>query len=276
MSNPATRFMGEITRLPLLLALLTTPAAFAADSPLETMIVGAAFISQDKPYAGIRSSDKKLYAPVVRWNWNNIFVDGLYGNELLAGYTFWQHRGLKVSGLGRLNTMGYDASDSIDLFGMADRDWAVEAGAEVAWQPTQFGVRAQVFADITSEHEGQEARAELTWAAADKGWKAEYAFGVIWQTEDMVDYYFGVEANEATLFRPAYSADSEFSARGAGTLTFDLLWPITLLLHGEYRWFGDEIDDSPIVSSRGQWTLGAGITYRFGETSRARPRGYRR
>ena len=276
MSNPATRFRGEFTRVYLIIALLMSPAAFANESPLETLLVGGAIISVEKPYPGIRSTDKKLYAPVVRWHWNNIFVDGLYGNEMLAGYTFFKNRDLSVSALGRLNTMGYDASDSVNLFGMADRDWALEAGAEVAWKPTRFGVRSQVFADVTSEHEGQEVRAEVTWEAADKGWKAEYAAGVIWQSSDMVDYYFGVLPNEATVDRPAYAPGSEFSARAGGTLSYDLIWPITLLFHAEWRWLGDDINSSPIVNSRGQWTLGGGIMYRFGKTSRAQPRGYRR
>lgn len=277
MRHPASWFVREIKHLPLLLALIASPAAFAKDSPLETLLVGGAFISQDKPYAGIRSSDKKLYAPVVRWNWNNIFIEGLYGNEAIGGYTFFKRRSIEISGLGRLNTMGYDAGDSLDLIFMEDREWAFEAGIEAAWKPGKWGVRAQAFADVTSEHEGQELRTELTWASANLGWSAEYAVGVIWQTDDMVDHYFGVRPNEAIPgFRPAYSPGSEFSALGKGTLTYDLLWPITLVLHGEWRWFGDDIDDSPIVSSRGQWTLGGGITYRFGKTSRARPRGYRR
>ena len=277
MSHPFTRFVREIKRLPLFVALLMMPVSVLAESALDSLLIGGAYINQSKPYAGFSASEEDLWAPLIRYDHENFFVDGLYGNEAIGGWRFWRERDVTVSAVGRLNTAGYDSGDSINLIFMEDREWAFEVGVEAEWKPTQFGLRGQVLADVTGEHEGQEARAEITWEGASSGWTAEYAAGVMWQSEDMVEYYFGVAPNEAIpMFRPAYLPDAEISARGAGTLTYDLLWPITIVLHAEYRWFGDEIDDSPIVSNRGQWTLGGGIAYRFGETSRPRERGYRR
>lgn len=277
MSHPFTWFVREIKRLPLLVVLAMTPLAVFAESALDSLLIGGAYVNQSKPYMGFESSEKDLWAPLVRWDHGDFFIDGLYGNEAIGGWRFWRARDVTVSAIGRLNTAGYDSSDSLDLIFMEDREWAVEVGAQAEWKPTQFGVRGQILADVTGEHEGQEARAEITWEGVNSGWKAEYAAGVIWQSEDMVEYYYGVAPNEAIpLFRPAYSPDAEISLLSKGTLTFDLLWPVTFVLHAEYRWFGDEIDDSPIVNDRGQWTLGGGIAYRFGESNRPRERGYRR
>lgn len=249
--------------LVVLLCLASLPAA-AAPAEDDSVLLGAALLVQDRPYRDFRSGDRKLFAPVARGRWGRFFVDALYENEGYVGAELWRKRTVTVNALGRLNTQRYEADDSPFLAGMADRDAAFELGAEAAWRPNDFGVRLQGFADVTGEHEGYELRAEVTWERSFRGWDARYALGGLYQSDDLVGHYFGVEPGEATAERPAFAPDGEWTGRAAGTLFYNFQRPVTLILHLEYRWFGEEIEWSPIVENDRQWTGTIGLAWRIG------------
>ena len=62
-----------------------------------------------------------------------------------------------------------------------------------------------------------------------------------------VDYYYGVEADEATASRPAYAADSAVNTSlGVKLMTTALLGGITRIVV-ENTWYDSSIDDSPLT-----------------------------
>ena len=97
------------------------------------------------------------------------------------------------------------------------------------------------------------------------GWSITPALGAKWQSENLADYYYGVEPHEATAARPAYEVGDSLNPRVE--LRFRKFF-------GEHRrlffatlsreWLAGEIRDSPIVGASG--TLGGfiGFTRNFG------------
>lgn len=86
---------------------------------------------------------------------------------------------------------------------------------------------------------------------------------VSYQSEDYVDYYFGVTDKEARANRKAYKGDATVNY-GLG---YKLVVPITdnwqISQVSQYTRLGSGISDSSIVDSANQWTVGATISYNF-------------
>lgn len=274
MNTPAARSRAARARARLaavITAMLLPAAGLAADE----LLLGAAVISQNKPYAGYRSGEQKTYAPVLHGSYRSLYAEGLFGNEGYIGWNAWDQRSIDVDVIARYNLSGYDAADSDQLAGMLDRDPAVEAGIRAHWNYGDYRVRLEAVTDASDEHEGEEYRLELEWNQSFRAWDTSYRIGGLWQSDEMTGYYFGVLPGEATAERPAYAPGEEISALAAADLIYHFELPVSLVVNLEYRWYGDDIKSSPIVGSRDQWTAGIGLAWRTGGKSRARVRSWR-
>lgn len=237
--------------------LLTFFASFPATA--EPLALGAFYLWEDKPYVGFQSGAKYEVLPYISYDDERFFFRGLEG-----GIRLFDQSNVGISFVGRYNTMGYEAGDSPDLVGMADREHSIELGGLVRWRPGNLGVRGFAVVDVTGEHDGYEAGAEVTLSGESRGWEAFYRLGSSYMSEDMVDYYFGVRPGEAIpMTRPAYMADAEFVGFASIDLVYHMNLPLDIWLRMDYAWFGTEIQNSPIVGSDTQFTGMIGLGYRF-------------
>ena len=237
--------------------LLTFFASFPAAT--EPLALGAFYLWEDKPYVGFQSGAKYEVLPYISYTGERVFFRGLEG-----GIRLFDQSNVGVSFIGRYNTMGYEAGDSPALVGMADREHSVELGGLVRWRPGNLGVRGFAVADVTGEHDGYVAGAEVTLGGESRGWEAFYRLGSSWMSEDMVGYYFGVRPSEMIpTTRPTYLPDSELTGFASIDLVYHMNLPIDIWLRADYTWFGSEIENSPIVGSNTQFSGMVGIGYRF-------------
>jgi outer membrane protein len=84
-----------------------------------------------------------------------------------------------------------------------------------------------------------------------------------YQSEDYVDYYFGVKQREANANRKAYKGDSTVSY-GLGyklVMPINDNWQVSQMT--QYTRLGSGISDSSIVDSANQWVVGASVSYNF-------------
>lgn len=146
--------------------------------------------------------------PVVQYTWG----DTAYVTGLKAG--LWAHvspdRSLRI-GLYAEPRFGYDAGDGTRTAGMADRDFALDAGPSVRWT-TEAGVLNFDYGfDITGKSDGQVAQLQfIRPLLTERRFRLNGIAGISWQNAAMNDYYWGVRPTEAAPGRPAYRA-------GAGT-----------------------------------------------------------
>ncbi|HBH7868255.1 TPA: outer membrane protein OmpV [Vibrio parahaemolyticus] len=84
-----------------------------------------------------------------------------------------------------------------------------------------------------------------------------------YQSEDYVDYYFGIKDREAKANRKAYKGDATVSY-GLG---YKLVMPINdnwqINQTTQYTRLGSGISDSSVVDSANQWVVGASVSYNF-------------
>ena len=212
----------------------------------------------DKPYEDLDNDDKQIIAPLVIYESERFFWRGATG-----GWKFVNRPDLEVAVIAALRgTDGYNADDSDFLEGMDDRDGTVDGGFHIRWMPSEFGLKFTMVADLADEYDGYEVRGEGIYEAQAGNWSNQVSAGVIYQSDDLIDYYYGVEGSEARPGRPAYSGDATTNFRLQAVTNYrpeGSKW--RYFLGGRYEVLGDEIDDSPITDDDSRFMILAGFAY---------------
>lgn len=225
---------------------------------LPTTYVGGGAIISSKPYEGM---DAKVYpVPLFAYEGKRLYFRGLTG-----GYWLFTWNGVSMGPVLQPRFDGYDEEDSSALRGMDDRDWSVDGGAGVSWL-TDVGLFGLAFVtDLLGRHNGQELEFSYTvrfkWADFDFIPSA----GMRWKSENLVDYYYGVQADEVRFnpapARLAYDGDDAVDPYIRMAVRRKLLPRWSLLAAAQYEWLDDAITDSPIVDEGYEASFLLGLLY---------------
>jgi outer membrane scaffolding protein for murein synthesis (MipA/OmpV family) len=173
------------------------------------------------------------------------------------------------AGIGAGYDFGRDENDGEDnwLDGMGDIDPAVEARVygEYGWRPVwlEGEVRTDAF---SSGHEGWLASAGVKYRRRS-GQNLFVSIGpsITWASEDYMESYFGVDASQAAGSRfGRYNIDSgirDYSLDASAVYNFRENWYASGF-GSTSRLLGDA-GDSPLVQEEAQYSIGAGLGYRF-------------
>ncbi len=141
------------------------------------------------------SSELRVMAlPVVQYSWGNrAYISGLKAG--VWGYTS-DDRSLRI-GLYAEPRFGYDASDSPRTAGMADREFAVDAGPSLRWTTPVGVVNFDYGFDITGRNKGQVAQLQfIRPLVTEQGFRLNGLVSATWQNAAMNTYYWGMRASE--------------------------------------------------------------------------------
>ncbi|MBF0522529.1 MAG: MipA/OmpV family protein [Candidatus Omnitrophica bacterium] len=222
---------------------------------------GLVALTTSSPYKDV--STKVWPVPIISWHSKDgkFFVEGKE-----SGYQVLKYQDLTLDAILRPRLMGYDDNDATVLNGMKDRKWSIDGGLRLAWNIPDSGnisVETSLVTDLLSEHQGQEA--EIAVAKKFKGdiFVLKPKIGLRWQSQNLVDYYYGVQSTEATASRRTYEPSS--SLNSFANLSFDMgvskNWVMATML--EYEQLGSAIRNSPIVEKHGILTGLLGLIRRF-------------
>lgn len=151
---------------------------------------------------------RTLVLPVVQYTWGDTaYVTGLKAGLWVYGSA---DRSLRI-GLYAEPRFGYDAGDNPRTAGMADREFALDAGPSLRWTTALGVLNLDYGFDVTGKSDGQAAQLQfIRPLVSERGFRLNGIVGATWQNARMNDYYWGVRPSEAGAGRPAYRA-------GAGT-----------------------------------------------------------
>jgi MipA family protein len=236
-------------------ALLLTclaPAALAAEPP-PRWTFGALAIDRDAPYRGY--DEALLIVPLIRFEGERAYLRGLRG-----GFVLLRDGGFEFGPFVQVRGDGYDAEDSDFLAGMDDRERSLEAGLAASWRRERFGqVELSAATDVLDRSGGHELEASYSALFRAAGFTFVPQLAVKWQSGDLVDYYYGVRADEALPGRPAYRARAAVVPELSLLATRPLARQWTLFARVGHSWLPGEIADSPIVDGDGRTTLMLGL-----------------
>lgn len=159
---------------------------------------------------------------------------------------------------------GYEAEDSPMLQGMRERKGGFWVGPAVAWKaPAEIKVTAEWRADISGYSEGQRVRfvAERDFRRGD--WRLTPRLGAEWLDEKYVNYYYGVEAIEVRGNRPLYRGGASWNMETGLRLSYAIAPKQTAFVDVSGKYYGTQIEDSPLVDSANSAGVRVGYLYRF-------------
>jgi outer membrane protein len=221
-------------------------------------IMGLEVAVRADPYKEV--NNKILLLPHVIMRRGNFFIDGLQvGYHAIEG------------GYGRIDFFlsprlldGFDAQDSVFLSGMEDRDNSLDAGIATLWRQDTVEFNLSFVTDVLHKSEGKEVTASLGNAyLAGKMAIITPSIGLKWQSENLVDYYYGVKSVEAKANRPAYRGEATINYTTAVNATYLLSKRSTLFATLEYERFGDDIVDSPLLNKKQIINIFLGYGWQF-------------
>lgn len=230
--------------------------------------LGLGVISSPRPYVGAKNS--VLPIPLVELYYKKFYVQGIR-----AGFHLFEKGDLTFDARARVVFAGLDPEDSPALEGMAERKSSVEGGFALEWKPGKYLLSATAFTDVLGRSGGQQVGLDLsrTWTFARYRWGLTPSVGVVWQSSDLVDYYFGVSPEEARPGRPPFRGYSAFNFRASVLAFYRLTTRVNIVGLIRVQRLDNEISSSPIVDKpRGYFGL-LGVNYTFGKLQGRPPAG---
>ena len=234
------------------------PAPSPTPSPVQWAL-GLGVYSSPRPYVGAENST--ILGPVVELSYKKLYVQGIQ-----AGYQFFDTGRFSLDARAGIVFNGLDPEDSDALEGMNKRRPSIEGGFVFAWKPEKYRLSTAAYTDLLGRSYGQQASVDFsrTWTFNRYQWGIAPSIGVVWQSSNFVDYYYGVTPEEARPGRPPFSGQSVVNFRSSLFAFFYVNMRIRLAGYVAIQRLDNEILDSPIVDQeRGIFGL-LGITYRFG------------
>lgn len=254
-----------------ILVLLASEPLFSQDqaptqpSPAVRWSLGLGVISSPRPYVGAKNS--VLPIPLVEAYYKKLYVQGIR-----AGVHLFEKGNIALDARARVTFAGLDPGDSPALEGMAERKSTVEGGFALDWKPGKYLLSTTVFTDLLGRSGGQQVGLDLSraWMFSRYRWGLTPSVGVVWQSSDIVDYYFGVTPEEARPGRPPFQGQSAINFRASVFAFYRLTKRVNLVGLLRVQRLDNEISSSPIVDKpRGYFGL-IGVNYGFGKAP-ARP-----
>jgi outer membrane protein len=221
--------------------------------------IGIGTFSSPRPYVGAENS--QIVAPLVEVSYKKFYVQGIQ-----AGYRFFDTGKFSLDARAGIVFNGLDPDDSDFLEGMNKRRPSIEGGFVFDWKPGKFRLSNAFYTDLLGRSYGQQASSDFsrTWTFNRYQWGFTPSVGVVWQSSNFIDYYYGVTEEEARPGRPPFSGHSVVNFRSSLFGFFFINMRLRLVGLIRVQRLDNEIIDSPIVDQqRGIFGL-IGIAYRMG------------
>lgn len=254
---------------------------FAAASPAQTpdgVAVGAApptapplsglrwslglgVISSPRPYVG--ANNKITPIPLIELYYKKLYVQGIQ-----AGYHFIDTDTFTLDARAGFVFAGLDPDDSPELAGMLQRDPTIELGFVFDWKPGKYKLSTSIYTDVLGVSNGQQAETNFsrTWTFGRYRWGLTPSIGVVWQSSNYIDYYYGVTPEEVQPGRPEFIGHSAVNFESALLAFYRLSDRVTLVGLIQIQRLDNGILESPIVDTQRAFFSLVGATYRFGKT----------
>lgn len=250
-----------ISRAALWLATGLLPASmvWAQERPADTgsnWSLGVLGSSETSPYRGADSRQRIL--PLVAFDNAYVRVAGPMIDVKLPSTG-----AVSYALVARYADMGYEASDSAALSGMAERKSSVWLGAKADWRHALGQLSAQWLADAGNHSGGQQLRLVAEKPMRWGGLGLAPRVALVWQDSDLVNYYFGVRSSEALASRAAYTGPSAVNTELGVRAIYSLTPQQSVFLDLSATGLGASIKRSPLVDRH--WVSGVrlGYAYRF-------------
>lgn len=195
-----------------------------------------------------------------RWSPSNFFVDAT--GFATTGKGSDEPENLPVIDAGGDKELVSPAFRDVQERDLRNRRMAGLAGFEYSFATDLVDFQLQYVSDFTGIHQGDEVRVALAKHWATGRHRISTSVGAIWQSSEVVNYYYGVTLPEADL-RGTYSADAALTPIIRLDWNYQLTERWDLRFLANYRQLPDEISASPLINDNKVITVFIGGVYHF-------------
>jgi outer membrane protein len=253
----------------------TNPLEATADIPLflipQVNYNGERFFIQNLDFGAIlwesKTQQLNLFATPSydqvffhRWNPSNFFVDS--SGFAMAGKSENQADNIPVISLDGNREVVSSTFNDVKARDLRDRRMAGLGGFEYSLSTGLADFQLQYVSDFTGVHHGDEVRIALAKKWAHGRHRVSASVGALWQSSEVVNYYYGVTSLEADL-RGTYSADAAVTPIVRLDWNYQLTERWDLRFLANYRQLPDEISASPLINDNKVITVFIGGVYHF-------------
>ncbi|WP_282145875.1 MipA/OmpV family protein [Alteromonas stellipolaris] len=239
----------------MLIGLLSILAAAPAHSESKWGL-GIGGVAQDNGYVDLGSEVNLL--PVFYYEVGDFY---LLGPQF--GYEFGSLSNFEFSLVGGIRFDGYEAEDADVFEGMEDRSGSIDIGLEIEYESDYGDFSFEYLADAGSEHKGNEISFKYSLPFIFESSVITPFISVTHQSEDLVDYYYGVRDSEVTDNRALYKGEATSNVEFGIDSTWMFGKHHRVVGNLSYAMLGDEIKDSPLVENSNSLSLVFGYLYVF-------------
>lgn len=233
------------------------PPMVLQGQPPSTISAGPGFIFSNSLYRG--ADDNVFIAiPMVYYRTPDFEVRGnqlslrLFGNE-----------DIEFRAIGSWRFDGYKESDSPFLAGMNKRKRSVDVGGQMTVKHGSSNISLSFLTDLLNNHEGNEARLTYSLSFRRERTIISPSISLIYRSQNLIDYYYGVRATEAIANRPFYNPSNAYSVSAGLSLVHPISDRWTFNGIFAYEHLPNEIRNSPIVDVDHRFTAITGLVYGF-------------
>jgi outer membrane protein len=250
MSN---KFVGTL----LLSAIALTASTTAlAEKPESRWGLGLGAVISDQGYIGV--SNEVTPVPVIYYQTENFQLLGPNFSYKLA-----EINDLAFNFTGQLRFDGFEEDDSDIFLGMEDRSGSFDLGLSVDYATSIGDFSVQFITDATNEHKGNEFSLTYSKSYNFETYSIKPYLTLTRQSEDIIDYYYGVRANEVTESRALYLGEATTNAEIGVQANWRVGQHHNFITYASYTAYGSEIKDSPLIDASGSANVIVGYMYVF-------------
>jgi outer membrane protein len=218
--------------------------------------LGAGVAAQRPPQEG--TDTQVVFWPFPSYEGERLSLGFGYGSYVLSS-----SERVRVAVEGQVRFPGYDPDSSAALDGLKRQDLTLDLGFSLTVSD-EWGIATfKLMADTLGVHEGYEISAFYQFPIQLHRLTVVPAIGLKLPSDDLVEYYYGVEPTETAAGRPAYSGNSTLNATVRLDLMYELSSDWEIIGGAEYTRLGDGITDSPIIARSNEVIMYTAIVYHF-------------
>ncbi len=227
---------------------------------LNNYALGLSVSGSQSPYVG-DDSWKIAYPYLTSFRDSAFTDDWLLIREGDLGFRWVSENGWELGAVGRVQTMGFGASDAPELEGLSDRQWTLEIAPMIGYRGWPVHINFKTYTEILNRHDGLISQLAVSLPLQRGRSFIIPSVELIHRNADYTNYYFGVTTAEARPSRPEYVAGSALNVALKVRWGYELSekWLLSGSLGLEY--LDSEIRNSPIVSKDKLWSARLGIAY---------------
>ncbi|MEM8769577.1 MAG: MipA/OmpV family protein [Pseudomonadota bacterium] len=259
----------------MVITLLHAPAAWSADwlllrtpfSEREPGAVGIGYAARfgQSPYVGVDN----IGSVNSEYNYDLVPLYLYEGDVLYANGTEWglhlrNNKAFEIDLIARYRFDRLQADASEALAGMEDRRQSIDGGIAASLQGNWGKLYFSAVTDLLDRHEGQQMDLTYGFPWQRGRWTVMPSIGIVYQSANLANYYYGVRPEEATAERPAYAPGSAYNWRAGVNITFNWLENWDLFANFSYEGLDKNIADSPTVARDSLTAAYFGITWDLG------------